>query len=142
MKIFVMFFLFLTTVAWSIEGKVVAVYYGGSLDILTKNGEKIFVRMYGHEEKRYMLRDPKVVEARNYLADEIRNQNVTLDMKKSNFFGQRYVEIFHEGRNINVKYIKNGHAKYSRDLNEKMEEYILAERYAEENSLGLWKEYL
>lgn len=140
MKIFAMLFIFLTTVALAIEGKVVAVYYGGSLDILTENGKKLFVKMYGHEEKRYILRDPKVIQARNYLAQEIRNREVTLDIKKTNALGQRYAEIFHKGKNINVEYIKSGHARYSRDIDIGMEEYILAEKYAEENNLGLWKE--
>lgn len=130
--------------ARTVEGTVTRVFDGDTLVLVTPEGTKLRVRLYGIDapEVRHerMPGQPFGKEARGALEALVLGRRVTVRIVDVDAH-KRLVGIVHrEGRDINLAMVRGGFAwAYRRYLSSPYASaYIDAERKAREEKLGLW----
>ncbi len=130
----------------TLEGKVVRVADGDTLTVLTREGTRVKVRLYGidapeirHEE---VLGQPYGEEARIALRSLTRGKWVTVDVVEIDAHRRVVGIVRRAGADINREMVRSGYAwAYRRFLSAPYASvYIEAEREARERRLGLWKQ--
>ena len=150
---FLLVFIFLTAFAFpsnaytrTVEGFVQKVSDGDTVTLITRDGTKLRVRLYGidapevqHEKK---PGQPFGEEAKRALAGKVLRKEVTLTIQDTDQY-KRVVGIIKIGnRNINEEMVREGWAWAYREYlrGPYVSEFINAEREARERKLGLWQQ--
>jgi micrococcal nuclease len=130
----------------TVEGKVSRVIDGDTLTLVTREGTKLRVRLYGidapevrHEE---MPGQPHGEEAKEALAARVLGRGVTVEIVDVDVH-KRVVGIVHcSGADINREMVRRGYAwAYRRYLSAPYASgYIEAENEARGRRAGLWKQ--
>lgn len=130
----------------TVEGKVSRVIDGDTLTLVTREGTKLRVRLYGidapevrHEE---MPGQPHGEEAKEALAAQVLGRGVTVEIVDIDVH-KRVVGIVHRsGADINLEMVRGGYAwAYRRYLSAPYASgYIEAENEARGRRAGLWKQ--
>lgn len=82
-------------------------------------------------------------KAKEYLEQVVDSSIVVLEVKEKNEEGQIFAKVFvvgHEHSNLNVHLLMEGHAWSIVEEDSAAAEYELAEAYARERKIGLWRE--
>ena len=82
-------------------------------------------------------------KAKEYLEKVVDSSIVVLEIKEKNEEGRTFAKVFvvgHEHSNLNVHLLMEGHAWSTVEEDSAAAEYTLAEEYAKERKIGLWRE--
>lgn len=124
-----------------LTGVVSAVHDGDTLtlksNLITKK-----VRLAGIDAPE--LQQPYGVESRNALSQDVLNQLVTVDTNKTDKYGRAVGKLLLNGEDVNLKQVRKGlawvYTNYIKELStEDRELYIVAEKAANDEHLGLWQ---
>jgi len=120
-----------------ISGKVIKVYDGDTIQILTHSGDKIKVRLYGIDcpEKA----QPYGNDAKNLLSFLTNNNIVRVGYDKKGRYGRIIGKVYCNNVYVNKRLVKLGLAwhykQYSKD-----KDLAKAEAEAKRDKMGLWKQ--
>jgi len=126
----------------TVQGKVVRVTEGDSVNILFSDNELKIVKLAGIDAPE--RGQPYFEEAREYLASLIWNKSVSVTSTRADMYGIRVRQIFYKS-DINLEMIKAGYAwyklKHSNELDEsEKKQYVEAENNARVKKLGLFQD--
>ena len=121
---------------FDINGKVVRVVDGDTVQVFEGKGVQTRIRLYGIDTPE--REQPYHGKARDALADMVAGKNVGVSVVDVDSLGRTVGTIYLDGKNINLSMVQGGHAwwyrkyaNYDRPLQE-------AERHARAQKLGLW----
>ena len=129
-----------------VEGKVTRVADGDTLTLVTREGTKLKVRLYGidaPEVRHEMLPgQPYGKEAKAALTALVLGRRVTVEIVEIDTHRRMVGIVRMSGADINLAMVRSGHAwAYRRYLSAPYaSEYIAAEKEARNRGLGLWKQ--
>lgn len=135
----VLFFIVISQVQADINGKVVKVIDGDTVDILTPKKQKVRVRLLDIDAPE--SRQAYGNAARKYLASLIAGKNVFVKENKKDIYQRTLGTIFLNQININAKMVESGFAwayRYKGVANNK--NMVKLESKAKQNKKGLWKD--
>ena len=137
----------------SIEGTVVKVSDGDTIQVIDSHGTKVKVRFYGidcPETEKGNKRTGKISkqgqpygeEAYRILQGKLRRQHVRLDVMDIDRYGRTVSIVWLGDRNINLEMVAEGWAwAYTQYLDRPhASEYLQAEEQARTKRLGLWQQ--
>ncbi|NNG45925.1 MAG: thermonuclease family protein [Deltaproteobacteria bacterium] len=128
------------------EGKVTRVADGDTLTLVTREGTKLKVRLYGIDAPEIRHKNlpgqPYGKEARAALAALTLGRRVTVEIVDIDTHRRMVGIVRRSGKDINLAIVRSGHAwAYRRYLSAPYaSEYIAAEKEARSRGLGLWKQ--
>lgn len=137
--IFLAFFVLFSFVSYAnpviIEGKVISVYDGDTLAILTREGEKRKVRLADIDAPE--RKQPWGDKAREALSKMCLNVTAKVKILDKDFYGRIIGKVYCNGVYANMEMVKNGHVwayrEYLRD-----ERFLIEEIEARKGKKGLW----
>lgn len=118
-----------------LNGKIVKITDGDTINILTSENDKLRIRFYGIDAPESSQKFGK--EAKNFLAKMCPLGSVaSLNVKSKDKYG-RIVAIVSCGnyKDVNSEMVKNGYAWAYRSFSK---DYVSLENSAKQNRLGLW----
>lgn len=118
-----------------LSGKVIKVYDGDTITIVTPEKRQIKVRLKNIDSPE--KKQDYGTQAKNFTSSLIFGKQVKLSSSGKDKYGREIAEIFIDDTNINKEIVKNGYAWAYRDfLDDK--NYIQLEQQAKNAKLGLW----
>jgi len=130
----------------AVEGEVTRVADGDTLTLVTREGTKLKVRLYGIDAPEIRHKElpgqPYGKEARAALAELALGRRVTVEIVDIDTHKRMVGIVRRSGEDINLAMVRSGYAwAYRRYLSAPYaSEYIAAEKEARSKRLGLWKE--
>jgi endonuclease YncB( thermonuclease family) len=136
-----MFLLHGLCVANELEGRVVGVMDGDTIDLLTDNKELVRVRLSGIDAPE--KRQPFGQAAKGELSDLAYNRRATVDWAKKDRYGRVIGKLFVSGRDANLQMVQRGLAWHYKTYQKEQplqdrQAYARAEDDARVRHLGLW----
>ena len=114
------------------------------IDEECKSSERFEVDLWGIDAPEMQpLKQFHAQKAKDYLASVVESKVVILEVKGTEDSGKRIAKVFVVGEdpsNLNVHLLMEGHAWSTAKNDMDALEYDLAEDYAKERKLGLWRE--
>lgn len=125
--------IFLISLCFGIEGKVVKVSDGDTIHVLTDENKLIKVRLFGIDapEKKQAYGQA----SRKYLSDLIAGKIVNVDIKSRDRYKRSIGIVYLDNKDINYEMVINGFAWAYSYYSDK---YNLAQETAKNNKVGLW----
>lgn len=109
-----------------------------------KSAERYEVDLWGIDAPEVVPRKQfHAQKAKEYLEEVVDSQIVVLEVKVTNESGRKIVRVFvvgHEHSNLNVHLLMEGHAWSTVEEDSDASEFKLAEEFAKERKIGLWRE--
>lgn len=120
-----------------IKGKVIKVSDGDTITILTEEKRPVRIRLdkIDAPEKKQAFG----YQSKKYLSSLIFMKDVIVKYKKIDRYGRVLGVVYYDGQDINLLMIKSGMAHHYRHF-DKTPEYMLTEKEARENRVGLWQD--
>lgn len=119
----------------TIEGKVVKVIDGDTIDVLDNTNTKHRIRFYGIDAPE--SKQAYGQKAREFLASMIAGKNVKVVIKDKDRYGRNIGKVLLNGTDINREMVANG---YAHAYKEYSKEYMREEADAKALKLGLWQD--
>ncbi len=132
-------FLILCSITYSsdlMEGEVIKVSDGDTIHVQLKNKD-VKVRLYGidtPESKQEYGED-----ATKLLASLIDGKTVTIYVMDEDKYNRLVCKVFYQGKYINLVMVQEGAAWWYKKYAKKDVEFEIAEKWAKDNKIGLWK---
>lgn len=135
--IFLLLFISCSLFSAELKGKVIKVSDGDTIMILTEEKRPVRIRLdkIDAPEKKQAFG----YQSKKYLSSLIFMKDVIVKYKKIDRYGRVLGIIYYDGQDINLLMIKNGMAHHYRYF-DKTPEYMIAEKEARENRVGLWQD--
>ena len=109
-----------------------------------KSAERYEVDLWGIDAPEVVPRKQfHAQKAKDYLEEVVDSQIIVLEIKERSEEGRNLAKVFvvgHEHSNLNVHLLMEGHAWSIVEEDSASAEYDLAEEYAKERGIGLWRE--
>ena len=109
-----------------------------------KSAERYEVDLWGIDAPEVVPRKQfHAQKSKEYLEKVVDSSIVVLEVKETNESGRKFAKVFvvgHEHSNLNVHLLMEGHAWSIVTEDSAAAEYELAEEYARERKIGLWRE--
>lgn len=118
-----------------IEGKVVKVIDGDTIDVLDNQNVKHRIRFYGIDAPE--SKQAYGQQAKDFLASMIAGKKAQVLIKDKDRYGRNIGKVLLDGKDINKEMVANG---YAHAYTEYSTEYISQETDAKAFKLGLWKD--
>ncbi len=137
-RLFILFFLFPFVGFAQLHGEVSYVSDGDTFHLVTKDGDKIKVRVAGIDcPERNQAHG---LEAKAFVMDEIKGKTVELKVKETDRYGRKVAYVYYSDKDLSAELLKMGlawhYVKYSDNaLYEAMEEK------ARSQQTGLWADF-
>ena len=129
--------LFIPTLSFAWQGKVISVYDGDTITVSTVDNQKIKIRLYGIDAPE-LKKQPYGKASRDYLQKLILNKTVEVTDLGKDLYGRTLAKIFYKNEYINLKMVSTGNAwhfaQYSKDMDLKE-----AQITAKDHEVGLWR---
>ena len=119
----------------TIDGKVVKVIDGDTIDVLDSTNTKHRIRFYGIDAPE--SKQSYGQKAREFLASMIASKNVKVIIKDKDRYGRNIGKVLLNGTDINREMVANG---YAHAYKEYSKEYVSEEADAKAFKLGLWQD--
>lgn len=133
-----------------LKGTVHEVVDGDTIDFCPKiegeckSAERYEVDLWGIDAPEMVPRKQfHAQKAKDYLEKIVDSQVVVLEVKETNESGRKIARVFvvgHEHSNLNVHLLMEGHAWSTVEEDSDASEFKLAEEFARERKIGLWRE--
>lgn len=121
--------------AYEINGKVIKITDGDTVYILDADRESHKIRLSGIDAPE--KKQPFGNKSKQMLSGYIFGKQVTADCTAKDRYKRDICTIIKDGKDINAQMVTNGGAWVYRKYY-KGEHYYLAEKFAQDNKLGLW----
>ena len=120
-----------------LKGKVIKVSDGDTIMILTEEKRPVRIRLdkIDAPEKKQAFG----YQSKKYLSSLIFRKDIIVKYKKIDRYGRVLGIIYYDGQDINLLMIKSGMAHHYRHFDKTLE-YMIAEKEARENRVGLWQD--
>lgn len=136
-KIMLIFFCFISLVAFALTGKVIKVADGDTVTIQTDTGEKVRVRLYGIDAPE--SKQEYGVKSADTLRKLTNGKVVDIEVKDKDRYGRTVGIIFLDGKDMNLYQIQEGNAWYYKQYGKDRPDYGVAEKKARADKIGLWQ---
>ncbi len=133
---FILLSLLSPVLAYEVTGKVIKVTDGDTVTILDNNHDKHKIRLSGIDAPE--RKQPFGKKSKQMLSSFIGKKMVTADCTGKDRYKRDICTIYSNGKDINARMVVNGGAWVYRKYY-KGKYYYLAEKFAQDNDLGLWK---
>jgi endonuclease YncB( thermonuclease family) len=119
-----------------LSGKVVRVTDGDTFILLTSDEYEYTIRLYGIDAPEYD--QPYGIMASQALTDMIADRDVAVTIMDTDNYGRQVGQVYHQGIDINLGMVKNGHAWWYKQYARSNHGLAQAETQAREAGAGLW----
>ncbi|MBK1963651.1 thermonuclease family protein [Campylobacter novaezeelandiae] len=119
----------------SFDAKVIKVIDGDTIEVLNSSGSKYKIRFFAIDAPE--LKQKFGIEAKNYLSSIIKDKKVKIIYKDEDLYGRILAIVKFDDLDINKIMVSKGYAwaySFYSDI------YIKDQKFAQKNSLGLWKD--
>lgn len=125
-----------------VNGAVISIYDGDTITLQTEATTKK-IRLAGIDAPE--LKQPYGIASRDALSQDVLNQQVTVDTTKTDRYGRAVGKVLLNGEDVNLKQVRRGlawvYTDYIKELSaEDREFYKAAEKAANDEQLGLWRD--
>ena len=122
---------------------VVASVYDGDTIILQTEATTKKIRLAGIDAPEF--KQPYGIASRDALSQDVLNQSVTVDTNKTDKYGRSVGKVLLNGEDVNLMQVRRGlawvYTDYIKELSaEDRELYKAAEKAANDEQLGLWRD--
>lgn len=136
-------FLALTGHSAEFTGHVISVADGDTVTVSNGRSQHLRIRLAGIDAPE--RGQPFGKHSADNLSKLIRRQEVLIRWDKKDRYGRLVGVVMHRGQDINLEQVRAGYAWWFREFADEQSprdriNYARAERYAMENSLGLWSD--
>jgi len=121
-----------------VEGKVLEVYDGDTIDILTADNKKYRIRFFGIDAPEKL--QPYGIEARDLLRQKILGKNVTAAVINTDNYGRSVAKVMLAERYINLEMVADGAAWHYAAYAKNEDDIAAAEKNARIRNLGIWRD--
>lgn len=122
--------------AVGVDGRVVGVYDGDTITVLTPAKEQLKVRLYGVDAPE--LKQPFGSRAKEELSSLVFGREVRLQVSQRDRYGRIVARVYVGDTEVNVLMVQRGYAWWYRDYAKRAKELETAEREAKAARRGLW----
>lgn len=119
-----------------LSGKVVRVTDGDTFILLTSDEYEYTIRLYGIDAPEYD--QPYGIMSSQALTDMIADRDVAVTLMDIDNYGRQVGQVYHQGIDINLAMVKNGHAWWYKQYARSNHGLAQAETQARESGAGLW----
>jgi micrococcal nuclease len=130
--------LFLPSLSFGWQGKVISVYDGDTITVSTIDSQKVKIRLYGIDAPE-LKKQPYGKASRDYLQRLILNKTVEVTDLGKDLYGRTVGKIYYKNEYINLKLVSTGNAWHYKAFASKDLDLKEAQEIAKEHSVGLWK---
>lgn len=129
--------------AAEITGHVISVADGDTITISDSRSQHLRIRLAGIDAPE--RGQPFGKKSADNLSRLVRRQEVLIRWDKKDRYGRLIGVVIHRGQDINLEQVRAGYAWWFREFADEQSprdriSYARAERYAMENSIGLWSD--
>ena len=121
-----------------LEGKVIQVYDGDTIDILSADNKKYRIRFYGIDAPEKL--QPYGIESRDTLRRKILGKNVTVQVMNTDNYDRSVGKVLLDSRCINLEMVAEGAAWHYVAYAKNEYDIANAEKTARSRNLGIWRD--